>query len=87
MTSPLVAWAVVLLAVCITGMLWLASAPIISALYTATSGQISEQALGTAMMMRLEFIAIPIVIDVLFVIWAFLVTTRRQAVTTAGGWS
>jgi len=86
MVSPLVAWTVVLLAVSITALLWLGSAPIISALYTATSGQLSEQATGPAMMMRLEFIAIPIVIDVLFVIWAFLVTTRRQAVTTPGGW-
>jgi hypothetical protein len=34
--------------------------------------------------MRLEFMIAPIIIDCLFVVWAYLVTTRRQPVIQGG---
>lgn len=58
------------------------SAPIVQALMGATEGYVNEQAESVLYMTRLEFIAIPIVVDVLLVVWAFLVTTRRQQVVT-----
>jgi len=86
MATPFQAWAIVLIASSITFLIWIVSAPVISAMYTATSGQISDEAQGAANMMRLEFIVFPVIITVGLTIWAALVTTRRQAVTTPGGW-
>jgi hypothetical protein len=82
MVSPLVAWSVTLIAIVVTGLLWVVSAPIVSALYAATESGLTEEAQGAANTLRLQFITIPVILDVGLVLWAFLVTTRRQVVTT-----
>jgi hypothetical protein len=84
MTSPLTAWLIVVVAVSMSGAAWLISAPIVQALYLATSSYLPEEAEGIAMTLRLEFMIIPIIIDCLLTVWAYLVTTRRQAVIQGG---
>jgi len=84
MVQPLTAWLIVIIAVSLSGVTWLISAPIVSALYSATSGMLPEEAEGVALTMRIEFMIIPIIIDVLLAVWAFLVTTRRQPVIQGG---
>jgi heme/copper-type cytochrome/quinol oxidase subunit 2 len=84
MVSVLKAWLVTLFTWVITGMLWVVAAPVVSALYTATSDMLPEEATSASMMLRLEFILFPIAISIGFTVWAFLVTTRRQVVTTRG---
>ena len=85
MTSPLTAWLIVVIAVSMSGATWLISAPIVQVLYSSTSGYLPEEAEGIALTLRLEFMIIPIIIDLLLTVWAYLVTTRRQAVIQ-GGW-
>jgi hypothetical protein len=84
MVQPLTAWLIVIVAVSMSGAVWLIAAPIVSALYLATGSYLPEEAEGIAATMRLEFMIIPIIIDVLLAIWAFLMTTRRQAVVQGG---
>jgi hypothetical protein len=86
MVSPLRAWSLVIVAVVSTVMIWVVSAPIVTAFYGAANGLLSEEAEGPATTLRLEFIMLPIVICIGLVIWAFLVTTRRQLVTAPGGY-
>jgi len=87
MVSPIFAWTITLIAIVVTAMLWLVSAPIVSALFSSTSGLLPEEASGAVLTMRLEFITIPIIICIGFIVWAYLVTTRRQLVTRPGAWS
>ncbi len=84
MTSPLTAWLIVLIAVCMSGITWLISAPIVSALYSSTADLLPEEAASAAMTLRIEFMIIPIIIDILLTVWAFLTTTKRQAVVQGG---
>ena len=84
MVQPLTAWLIVIIAVSMSGVAWLISAPIVSVFYSATADMLPEEAAGAALTMRIEFMVIPIIIDCLFVIWAFLVTTRRQPVIQGG---
>lgn len=86
MVSPLQAWGVTLIASVLTAFIWLVSAPIVSALYSATSGLLPEEAEGAAYMMRVQFIIFPIIICSLLVVWSFIVTTRRQPVVR-GEWA
>jgi hypothetical protein len=85
MVQPLTAWLIVVIAVSMSGAVWLISAPIVQTLYSATSSYLPEEAEGIAMTLRLEFMIIPIIMDCLLTVWAYLVTTRRQAVIQ-GGW-
>lgn len=84
--TPLVAWAIVLIAYSITGMLFIAGEPIITGVYNVLYNQIPDQAVPIATTLRLLFYAIPIAIDLLLSLWAFLVTTRRQPVTRPIEW-
>jgi hypothetical protein len=84
MVQPLTAWLIVIIAVSFSGVTWLISAPIVQAFYSATSGMLPEEAEGIAMTMRIEFMIVPIIIDVLLAVWAYLVTTRRQPVIQGG---
>ena len=84
MVQPLTAWLIVIVAVSMSGAVWLVSAPIVSALYLATGSYLPEEAEGIAATMRIEFMIIPIIIDCLLAVWAFLVTTRRQPVIQGG---
>jgi len=84
MVQPLTAWLIVIVAVSLSGVTWLISAPIVQALYSATSGMLPEEAEGVAMTLRIQFMIFPIIIDLLLVVWAYLVTTRRQAVVQGG---
>ena len=86
MVSPLQAWSLVIIACSITFLLWIISAPFVAAFYTATNGKISDEAQGAANMMRIEFIIFPIAICIGLAVWAALVTTRRQIVTTPGAY-
>jgi hypothetical protein len=82
--TPLVAWSLVILAYCMTGMLFLAGEPIISGIYSALYNSLPDQAIGSANTLKLLFYAVPILFDLLLSLWAFLVTTRRYPVTTRG---
>ena len=82
--TPLVAWSVVLIVFSVSSFLWLISEPIVHIIYTSLYGMIPSEAVGPADVMKYEFYAILIIINLLFVLWAFLVTTRRQPVTTPG---
>jgi hypothetical protein len=67
-----------------SGAVWLISAPIVQVLYSSTSAYLPEEAEGIALTLRLEFMIIPIIMDCLLAVWAFLVTTRRQPVVQGG---
>ncbi len=84
--TPLIAWAIVIIAYSITGMLFIAGEPIVSGVYNALYGDLPDQAVNTASMMRLLFYILPIALDLLLSLWAFLVTTRRQPVTRPIDW-
>ena len=84
MVQPLTAWIIVIIAVSMSGATWLISAPIVQALYSATSDMLPEEAAGAAMTLRIQFMIIPIIMDCLLVVWAYLVTTRRQMVIQGG---
>ena len=84
--SPLLAWTVALMGIVITAMLWVVSAPIVTAFYNAMGSDLPEQAQGPSTTLRLQFIIFPVIICVGLVVWAFLVTTRRQVVTRPGGY-
>jgi hypothetical protein len=79
--TPLVAWAIVIIAYSITGMLFVAGEPIVTGLFGALYSQLPDQSIPIADTLRLLFYALPIAIDLLLSLWAFLVTTRRQPVT------
>ena len=79
--TPLVAWAIVLIAYSITGMLFIAGEPILTGVFSTTYDDLPDQAVPIANMLRTLFYALPIAFDLLLSLWAFLVTTRRQPVT------
>lgn len=84
--TPFVAWAIVLIAYSITGMLFIAGEPILTGLFSALYGQLPDQAVPIANTMRILFYVLPIALDLLLSLWAFLVTTRRQPVTKPIQW-
>lgn len=80
MVSPLVAWAIVIIAFSITGLMFLASEPIIATVYSSLFGMVPDEGVPTMNMLKMLYYAIPVGVNVLLFIWAFLVTTRRQPV-------
>ena len=80
MVSPLVAWAIVIVCFSLTGMLFLASEPIVAAIYTAMYGMVPAEGAGTMNMIKLLYYGIPVAFNLGLFLWAMLVTTRRQPV-------
>lgn len=85
--SPILPVGLAIVATGFTAFAFVIGEQVLGPLFTATTSRMNEQGQQVAGGLRMEWLAIPVLITILLWIWVALVVTKRQAVTTPGSWS